>query len=327
MAGSRSVAWAALAIALYVFVPLAFAGNLYLMSMIVAALTIGGIALAWALLGNLGGLVSFGHAAFFGIGSYAAALLVMKAGWPIGISLVAGGVCAAVGAVLILPALRLRGPYFALAVLAYAHIFRIVATEWKGLTNGAGGIGNIPRFPVVFGYDFASKTGAYWIVLSLVIAFALIYKWVRDSHQGLALRAMHDSEDATRAVGVNSLLLKSLMLFLSAFMTGVMGAFNAFYINFLEPDYAFSGLWTMLPIVAAIFGGYRTITGPLIGAVVVYLADQLVFQAFMPIGHPIVLGALLGAMLLLAPEGLLSVFAKRLPWPGRSRIAAASRDA
>ena len=114
---------------------------------------------------------------------------------------------------------------------------------------------------------------------------------------------------------MNSLLLKALMLFLSAFMTGVMGAFNAFYINFLEPDYAFSGLWTMLPIVAAIFGGYRTITGPLIGAVVVYLADQLVFKALMPIGHQIVLGALLGAMILFSPEGLLSMFAKRVPWP------------
>ena len=327
MANRRIGVWVVLAIASYVLVPLLFAGNLYLMSMIVAAMTIGGIALAWALLGNLGGLVSFGHAAFFGVGAYASALLVMKAGWPIGISLLAGGVCAALSAVLILPALRLRGPYFALAVLAYAHIFRIVATEWKGLTNGAGGIGNIPRFPVVLGYDFSSKTGAYWIILTLVLAFAIIYAQMRDSHPGLALRAMHGSEDATRAVGVNSTLLKALMLFLSAFMTGVMGAFNAHYINFLDPDYAFSGLWTMLPIVAAIFGGYRTISGPLIGAVVIYLADQLVFKEFMPIGHQIVLGALLAAMILFAPEGLLSVFAKRLPWPGRMRVAAASRDA
>jgi branched-chain amino acid transport system permease protein len=303
--------WIALVIACYVLVPRLFAGNLYLMSMLVAALTIGGVALAWALLENLGGLVSFGHAAFFGVGSYASALLVMKAGWPIGLSLAAGGMCAVLSAILILPALRLRGPYFALAVLAYAHIFRIVATEWQGLTNGAGGIGNIPRFPVVFGYDFASKTGAYWIVLTLVLVFALVYRRIRDSYQGLALRAMHDSEDATRAVGVNSTLLKALMLFLSAFMTGVMGAFNAHFINFLDPDYAFSGLWTMLPIVAAIFGGYRTIAGPVLGAVVVYLADQLLFKALIPIGHQIVLGALLCAMILCAPEGLLSMLGAR----------------
>src|SRR5664279_948783 len=162
MDSRRNFLWIAAAIASYVLVPKIFAGNLYLMSMIVAALTIGGVALAWALLGNLGGLVSFGHAAFFGVGSYASALLVMKAGWPIGISLLVGGVCASASVVLVLPALRLRGPYFALAVLAYAHIFRIIATEWKGLTNGAGGIGNIPRFPVILGYDFSSKTGAYW---------------------------------------------------------------------------------------------------------------------------------------------------------------------
>jgi len=313
---STRIAWVlALGLVLYVGVPYVLAGNLYLMSMIVAALTIGGIALAWALLGNLGGLVSFGHAAFFGVGAYASALLVMKSGWPIAFAVVAGGVFAALSAALVLPALRLRGPYFALAVLAYAHIFRIVATEWKGLTNGAGGLSNIPRFPVIFGYDFASKTGGYWIVLSLVLAFVLVYWRVRASHYGTALRAMLHSEDATRAVGVNSTLLKALMLFLSAFMTGVMGAFNAHYINFLEPDYAFSGLWTMLPIVAAIFGGYRTLFGPIIGAVVVYLVDQLVFKAVMPIGHQIVLGALLTALILFSPAGLL-------PWLMRRRVRA-----
>ena len=310
----------ALVVALYVGVPFAFAGDLYLMSLIVASLTIGGVAIAWALLGNLGGLVSFGHAAFFGVGSYASAILVMKAGWPIAPAVIAGGVAAALSALLILPALRLRGPYFALAILAYAHIFRIVATEWKALTNGAGGIGNIPRFPVVLGYDFSGKTGAYWIVLSIVLGFALAYRALRRSDYGLALAAMHDSEEATRAVGVNSVLLKALMLFLSAFMTGVIGAFNAHYIGFLEPDYAFSGLWTMLPIVAAIFGGYRTITGPVAGAVFVYLVDQLVFKALMPIGHQIVLGALLGAMILWNPAGLLPALTKRFPPRGSAGL-------
>ena len=166
----------------------------------------------------------------------------------------------------------------------------------------------------MLGFDFASKTGAYWIVLTLVLAFvARLSAASAHSHYGLALRAMHDSEDATRVVGVNSTLLKALMLFLSAFMTGVMGAFNAHYINFLEPDYAFSGLWTMLPIVAAIFGGYRTILGPLVGAVVVYLVDQLVFKAVMPIGHQIVLGALLGAMILCSPEACCRCCCRRAP--------------
>jgi len=203
--------------------------------------------------------------------------------------------------------LRLRGPYFALAILAYAHIFRILATEWKPVTGGAAGISNIPRLPELLGFDFGSKTGNYWVILSLVVVLAFAYQRIRKSHYGLALRAMHESEDATRVVGVNSTLLKALMLVVSAFMCGLVGAFNAHYINFLEPDYAFSSVWVTLPIVAAIFGGYRTLTGPVIGAVAVYLVDQLVFKAIMPSGHQLVLGLLLVAMVLLSPDGLLSI--------------------
>ena len=305
MADRRQLLWAGLVIALYAGVPMIFGGNLYLMSNIVAALTIGGIALAWALLGNLGGMVSFGHTAFVGVGAYVSALCVMKLGIPVFAAMMLGGVGAALASILIAPALRLRGPYFALSILAYAHIFRIIATEWKSLTNGSGGLSSIPRFPALFVFDFGGKVGSYLIVLTLVLLFAWIYHLVRRSHYGLALRAMHDSEEATRVVGVNSLMLKALMLLLSAFMAGVMGAFNAHYINFLEPDYAFSGLWTTLPIVAAIFGGYRTIIGPIVGAVVVYLVDQLIFKSLIASGHQIILGALLIGMILWSPGGLL----------------------
>ncbi len=305
MVDRRQLAMAATLIALYAGVPMIFGGNLYLMSNIVAALTIGGIALAWALLGNLGGMVSFGHAAFVGVGAYVSALCVMKLGVPVFAAMLFGGIGAAVASILIAPALRLRGPYFALSILAYAHIFKIIATEWKSLTNGSGGLASIPRFPELFGFDFGSKIGSYLIVLTLVLLFAWIYHLIRRSHYGLALRAMHDSEEATRVVGVNSLLLKALMLLLSAFMAGVMGAFNAHYINFLEPDYAFSGLWTTVPIVAAIFGGYRTIAGPIVGAVVVYLVDQMIFKSLIASGHQIILGALLIGMILWSPGGLL----------------------
>lgn len=309
----RSWWWFAVLIALYAGVPMLFGANLYLMSNIVAALTIGGIALAWALLGNLGGMVSFGHAAFVGVGAYVSALCVMKLGIPVFGAMVLGGIGAALASILVAPALRLRGPYFALSILAYTHIFKIIATEWKSLTNGSGGLSSIPRFPSLFGFDFGSKVGAYFIVLTLVLLFAWIYHLVRRSHAGLALRAMHDSEEATRVVGVNSLMLKALMLLLSAFMAGVMGAFNAHYINFLEPDYAFNGgQWTALPIVAAIFGGYRTIIGPIVGAVVVYLVDQLVFKSLIPSGHQVILGALLIAMILWSPGGLLPQITGRM---------------
>jgi branched-chain amino acid transport system permease protein len=294
-------------LASYALVPLLFGSNHYLMSIVVAALVIGGVALSWALLGNLGGMVSFGHSAFFGVGAYTSAIVSMKLGLPVPLSMLVGGMGAVLASAAMLPVLRLRGPYFALAILAYAHIFRILATEWKPVTGGAAGISNIPPLPVLLGFDFGSKTGNYWVILSLVVLLAFGYHRIRTSHYGLALRAMHESEDATRVVGVNSTLLKALMLVVSAFMCGLVGAFNAHYINFLEPDYAFSGVWVTLPIVAAIFGGYRTITGPVIGAVVVYLVDQLVFKAIMPSGHQLVLGLLLVGMVILSPDGLLSM--------------------
>jgi branched-chain amino acid transport system permease protein len=291
--------------ALYLGVPAAVGHIDYVMSLIIAALTIGGIAVAWALLGNLGGMVSFGHAAFFGVGSYVSALLTLDAGWPVFAAMLAGGAGAVIASVVTMPALRLRGPYFALAILAFAHIFRILATELEGVTRGAGGLLSIPVLPTVAGFDLSSKIGGYYVILTIVLVSMAGYAWLRRSTMGLALLAMHDSEDATRIVGVPSTGLKALMLAVSAFITGVVGAFNAHQINFLDPDYAFSGTWTVLPLVAAIFGGYRTISGPLVGALVIYLVDQLVFKEFLPHGHEMILGALLVVMIVLSPSGLV----------------------
>ena len=302
----------ALLVAGYLIVPFALGANNYIMSMIVAALVIGGVALAWALLGNLGGMVSFGHSAFFGVGAYVSALVTVKLGVPVFVALPLGGLGAVLASIVMMPVLRLRGPYFALAILAYAHIFRILATEWSSVTGGSGGVSGIPSFPTVFGFDFGTKMGAYLIALTLVLLFALAYARIRASYYGIALRAMHDSEDATRVVGVNSTVLKAAMLMVSAFMAGVFGAVNAHYINFLEPDYAFNALWVTLPIVAAIFGGYRTISGPVIGALVIYLADQLVFKAVMPTGHQLVLGVLLVLMIVFSPSGLMPLLKKPL---------------
>jgi branched-chain amino acid transport system permease protein len=297
-------------LAVYVAVPLVFGSDNYVMSLIIASLVIGGIALSWALLGNLGGMVSFGHSAFFGVGAYASAVLTMQHGVPVFLAMLLAGVAAVVAAVFMLPVLRLRGPYFALAILAYAHIFRILATEWTSVTGGSAGIANIPRLPIVAGIDFGGKTGNYLVILTIVLVFAAIYDAIRRSPHGLALRAMHDSDDATRVVGVNNTLLKGLMLLVSSFMCGVVGAFNVHYINFLEPDYAFSTLWVTIPIVAAIFGGYRTITGPLVGAVVAYLVDQLVVKSLIPTGHQLVLGVVLVAMIIASPDGLLALVRK-----------------
>lgn len=294
-----------------VVLPLIVSSNPYLIGLLVSGLTIAGIALAWALLGNLGGMVSFGHAAFFGVGSYTTALLTMDAGWPVLLAIPAGGIAATIAALIMLPAIRLSGAYFALAILAYSQIFRILATELSDLTGGASGIASIPRLPTIFGIDLAERYSTYLLLLAIVVAFTAIYAWIRKSHVGIALKAIAGSEDATRVVGVNAFALKSWMLILSAFMTGIIGAMNAHIIGFLEPDYAFSGSWSLLPIVAAIFGGYRTLWGPVCGAVIIYLFDQLVAKSLMPVGHQMLLGVLLAGTILLVPLGLMSLFDRK----------------
>ncbi|KQU49994.1 branched-chain amino acid ABC transporter [Bosea sp. Leaf344] len=292
-------------------IPLVFGGNGYIMGLMVSGLIVAGVALAWALLGNLGGMVSFGHAAFFGVGAYTSAILSAKAGLPVPLSLLAGALGAALCSLVMLPALRLSGPYFALAILAYAHIFKILATELSSITGGSAGFQRFPTLPTIAGIDFSSRTGSYALLVVMVALCALVYRAVKRSHVGTALRAMAESEDATRVVGVNATLLKSWMLLLSAFITGLFGAMNAHIINFLEPDYAFSGNWSVLPIIAAIFGGYRTILGPVAGAVLIYLFDQIIAKELLPVGHQILLGLLLAGMILVAPNGLFGLFQTR----------------
>jgi branched-chain amino acid transport system permease protein len=302
---------ALLILAVAIAVPLAFGGNSYVMGLMVSGLIVAGVALAWALLGNLGGMVSFGHAAFFGVGAYTSAILSAKFGLPVPLALLAGACGAALCSVAMLPALRLSGPYFALAILAYAHIFKILATEATSITGGSAGFQRFPPLPTIMGLDLSSRVGSYGLLVVLVAICAAIYLAVKRSHVGTALRAMAESEDATRVVGVNATLLKAWMLLLSAFITGLFGAMNAHIINFLEPDYAFSASWSILPIIAAIFGGYRTILGPVAGAVLIYLFDQIIAKELLPVGHEILLGVLLAGMILIAPNGLFGMFQRK----------------
>ena len=290
--------------------PLGAGASPYMLGLLISALILAGLALSWALLGNLGGMVSFGHAAFFGVGSYASALLAARLGVPVLLAIPLAGLIATVSSLAMPPALRLSGPYFALAILAYAQIFRILATEATWLTGGAAGLQRYPGLPTLFGFNLAERHGSYVLVLAMVVICAIIYVAIRRSHVGIALRAIAESEDATRVVGVNSTLLKTWMLMLSAFIAGMFGALNAHIIGFLEPDYAFSGIWSVMPIIAAVFGGYRTVLGPVLGAIVIYMFDQVVAKSLIPVGHQILLGILLAIMVLVAPNGLAGLLSR-----------------
>jgi branched-chain amino acid transport system permease protein len=320
--------WKAAALAaVAVGIPLALGRSDYVMGIVVAALTVAAIALSWAMLGNLGGLVSFGHSAFFGIGAYVSALLSLRLGLSPYLGIAAGGVAAALSAVLAIPALRLRGPFFAMAMLAYAQIFRIVVTEWRSLTLGSAGVLDIPRFPPILGLRMDGKVGGYALIVLILTVVALAYRAIRRSVYGLALVGMRAEDVASQAIGVPTHLLKTAMLLLSALATGAVGAFHAHFLNFLSPAYAFSMEWVVLPVAAAIFGGYRYILGPVIGGLVIYCLDQLVFKAIIPEGHQILLGVMLVVTVIVSTDGIAALPGQLRSFRDRRRSSRATTEA
>jgi branched-chain amino acid transport system permease protein len=291
--------------------PFLFSFNPYYLSIFVSALILGTISLAWNLLAGVCGQVSFGHAAFFGIGAYASALLVIKAGWnPFG-AMIAAAILGMVGGLIIgIPAFRLRGPYFALSILGFAEVAKLLTVNLTSLTEGSMGIFSIPPLPTLklggIVLDFyISRTTNYYLAVLLMLAVYLVLYLLRFSNAGLAMSAVRGDEEGAAGIGVPVFRTKLLALAVSAFCTALMGAFYAHYVHFLNPDSAFDGSWSVMPIVASLFGGMGTLIGPSFGALLITCLDEFVFKYFFETGHKLFFGLLLAIVIVWAPAGLL----------------------
>jgi branched-chain amino acid transport system permease protein len=263
------------------------------------------------------GQVSFGHAAFFGIGAYASALLVMKAGFNPFLAMVAAAMVGVFGGLIIgVPAFRLRGPYFALSILGFAEVMKLLTLNLTRLTEGSKGIFSIPSLPLIkfwgMTFDFyISRTTNYYLAAALMFAIYLSIYFIRHSNIGLAMSAVHGDEETASGIGVPVLRTKITALIVSAFCTALMGAFYAHYIHFLNPDSAFDGFWSVMPIVGSLFGGIGTLIGPSIGALVITGLDEFVFKRFFETGHKLFFGLLLAVVIVWAPVGLLGKWVKK----------------
>ncbi len=216
-----------------------------------------------------GGQISLGHASFFGIGAYTGAILYVKYGVSPWIGLPAAiGMSLLGGLILNLPLLRLRGPFFTLASIAFAEVLRMVAIHWRGLTNGSVGI-NIPFRLGWANLTFQSGKPFYYIFLCLALLTIYLSYRIRHSAMGFHLRAGASDIEAAQALGVNTSRVNFIALMWSAALTGVLGHFYAFYMYVLEPGTLFSlPLFSLQPALNGIIGGMGTIWGPVIGAVV-----------------------------------------------------------
>jgi branched-chain amino acid transport system permease protein len=315
---------AAAVFAAVALLPVAFSWNPYYLSILVSALVLGSVAIAWNILAGLCGQVSFGHAAFFGVGAYGSAILVMKAGMsPYLAMLVAGALGAAAALSIGLPSFKLRGPYFALAILGFAEVLKLLAQNLEPLTGGSQGIFNVPPpTPLRLGgleIDFAmSRAANYYFAALLMAAIYAAAVLLRRSRAGVAMAAVHADEETAAGIGVAVLRTKALALAVSGFFTALMGAFYVHYVHFLAPDSAFDASWSIMPIVGSLFGGIATLIGPAVGALAISTLDEFVFKRFFETGHQLFFGLLLAFVIVWAPSGLLG---GRLRKPARRPAA------
>ncbi len=296
---TKKTVLAGLALALLLVFPLAVR-NPYLLHLFIMSLLWILLGQSWNLLGGYTGQVSFGHAAFFGVGAYTAGILVKSglppaAGWS---GLLLGGLTAALLALVIgWICFRLRGPYFALAVLALSEVLRLVAVNWKSLTNGAEGILYFPAF--------TSKTYYYWIILALTAANFLVIRAVMRSKLGFYFLSIREDQDCAESLGINTTKYKLYSLLISAFFTGAAGSFYMNYMGFIDPGIVFSVHdISVMMILVTMLGGVATAWGPAVGAVLYILVSEL-FRVWVKTGHLIFFGVLIVVIIIFFPQGIV----------------------
>jgi branched-chain amino acid transport system permease protein len=246
-----------------------------LQDVVVLSFLFAGLALAWNIAGGCAGLISFGHAAFFGIGAYTSTILFQNYNVTPWLGIFAGAVSAAVaGAVLSLICARLKGPFFILSSLAFAEVVRIIALNWSSVTGGAEGL-SIPPMPDLANMVLGSKAAYEGLMLVyLLVAYAMT-RWLEASRFGFYLFAIRDNDEAAAAAGINPLMVRSAAMALSAALTGAGGTLFAQYFLYLDPTYVISPelsfQFALLPAV----GGLGTAVGPILGSFLITPLSEL----------------------------------------------------
>jgi branched-chain amino acid transport system permease protein len=273
------------------------------------------LASAWNIVGGFAGQLSLGHAVYYGIGSYAAGLLVLQFGISPWIGMFAGvAVSALVALVIAYPTLRLRGPFFSLASIAFLEVARLLVNHEEAWTHGAGGL-NVPLQIGLKWMIFREK----WAYLLVAFGFLIVVLWIcraiRHSRFGYYLIAVREREDAARAIGINPVKVKIAAAVISACLTSLVGSFHGMYLTFIEPSSAFSLELSIQVAMFALIGGLGTVAGPVLGTVVVLPIAELArgwLSAFGNGTHGFVYGVVLVAVVLFFPRGLVGQLGERV---------------
>jgi branched-chain amino acid transport system permease protein len=301
----------------------------YTVTLTLTVLMVIAMSSSWNWLSGFGGYTSFATAGFFGIGSYIYALLIHydKMGW-IAAIIVAGIGCGVIGSLVGIPTLRLRGPYFAIAMLAFAELARVVVLAWDEVTLGGQGVFlPRPRRQIIedgmsFWDEFQAtfnNSQTYYAMLALAVVTVIWSYVVGTSRWGLKLLAIRDDEVAAQAMGIKTTYVKVTTFAGSAVFPGIAGAIYARHVGYIDPVTVFAIIWTIRAITTTIFGGRGTIIGPVIGAVVLTLVSEKVWEQD-PNLYQVIYGAIIIVMVLFMPGGVISLLQQRNILPRSRRL-------
>lgn len=298
---------------------LPMSANPYTVTLTLTVLLVISMSTSWNWLSGYGGYTSFATAGFFGIGSYTYALLIHHRDWQWIIAVLAAGVmCLLVGLALGIPTLRLRGPYFAIAMLAFSELARVIVLSWPDLTLGGKGV--FLRKPRIQRpeegmswldeFQMALHNSQTFYAMLALAAVAVVWSYVvGTSRWGLKLLAIRDDEVAAQAMGIKTTWVKVSTFAGSAAFPGIAGAIYARHVGYIDPITVFGIIWTIRAITTTIFGGRGTILGPIIGAVVLTLVSEKVWEQD-PNLYQILYGGIVILVVLFMPGGLMTLLQK-----------------
>ncbi|MEX2542344.1 MAG: branched-chain amino acid ABC transporter permease [Trueperaceae bacterium] len=285
------------------------------LSLVTNALTLAILALSWDILARTGQL-SLAHAAFFGAGAYATAILGKLTGWPLWLGIPFGGVVAVVLALLLgSVTLRLRGIYFAIATLAFTEVLRAVVQQLPtAIAGGSAGINISPLFRPTFvpgemdRWEIAfTRNEHYFLVYAGILLFTILISiYLQRSRLRSAFTAIRTNEEVAAVMGVYPAGHKLLAFALSSLVVGFLGAVQAHRIGSVSPDSTFGIGTTVFALVTPIFGGLYTTLGPIIGAGVLAGVEETLKRTFQE-GYLIGYGLVLVLSILFMPRGILGV--------------------
>jgi branched-chain amino acid transport system permease protein len=296
---------------LLILFPLAFSKP-FPQHVMILVFMFGMMAVAWNIMGGYAGMFSFGQVAFFGIGAYTSSFLLITYHINPWLGLVVGGLIAAlVAAAIGYPCSNLRGHYFAIASIAFGEIVRTHFNNWK-LVGAAEGM-TLPMLEESFeNFMFhSSKLPYYYIMLAFLIISLVVCYIVATSKMGYYFRAIKESHDVAKVLGINVVWYRLIAIMISAFLTAMAGTFYAQYVLYLDPESVLILPISIQIVLISMLGGAGSIMGPVIGAAILMPVSEI---TRVMLGHKgtgidmLIYGALITLISVYQPKGVWGLF-------------------